>query len=1412
MGKWVTRSLDIGGGLPEFRGVAKTHQPNSMRRPTALPLLTRSSKSPRLDPAPPLPCPPSSRRGRSRALACRWVVGALLVGTVMAQAEPGAAVVAGGKLPDPVPPFEASVGKRVAAEFNVSSFDAPQGIVAQPSLWFGNKHLDVVERLGYRANQDNSISLYIDNRKVLLIQFWGSFPGLGYGYPFQILKAQPPKLEFSAKAKAIRFTKPYALPGGQFATFTWTLKSLDPGKAELAWDCGVGEDADKSIVVGPWIHFTDDYRAADLAINDEVVDFPELATFADGKPKDLPLANKGISKIAVAPESPLKGFALEFPSKPACSLTEKRERDGIRMKCSVTASRKGSLIIDLAQSAVASKDAQPPLAGVDFWKHDAVHVPVPATRNRVFNGSFEQGLRYWKWGPGGGKFNPDGPPVYTISHDGMFGGNALYVRSHDSALPAYSMPMAVETGKTYTLSYYVKAEQADTYVTVAPTSGMRGSKLLDWQQAGSRSQRIADNEVGKWVRKSCTFLSDTRCLSITVSAGRPSLIDGIQLEEGDKATEYVAPPVEGRIESAFQDNALDFGKPFDAKFVLAGKPGSRGEVKLVFRNFNRVEVGEMTKSYQLDASGGATIALPIEKVLGLGIFVVKAIFKPEGIKPYVDFYRLSVLKPLENRHPSKDLFGNNTCGHITRGEDSYKMFMRWGWGSTTGYNTTKATFDYFTKYRISYGPCLITYNFNGFGSIRDEELVKKFQHTIWGGPINSEDSKWSGIITDADAKFIEDTVCDSVRANSWNKSWAISTESEGSLLVRRRNFSEYAKVLQAFHRGVKRAMPDAQVYPDGGTSGFSDSRGSAEMEGYLASTDGKVKWDAIAVHPYGNLDGVGGTNDLDTETTRLIALMKKHGYGPKTPIDYDECSNTTFVNIPEWGDTGSLDDYGDGLPSYDSGWKEYRQACWIARTYLMCMKYWPQLRSCNIWSGSTFMDQEFTPVSFCMVPNALGNLFPNPKFKADIRPAGGIRGYAFENGDDLIAAIWCASDKADEGIERGPELNVHLDGLQPEFLDLMGNVCKAAIASDHTATVRLTPAPLFIRVNKREGDQLVAALSKAEVSGVGNSLQVSFLPKLGGVIEAKLVNLTANPVRGGLVIKGQAMPFEVAPLATLAKSLPFKLDLAPAKLERWKQSVGVDFASGKHDSVKWDMSCFSVPHTAKPLPANPDDKAWDAIPALVMDNWLANDPLFTTAFGQAGDLAAKFQLAWDKDNLYLRVSCVDDKFVPLPASKWNPKTLYGNDGCVEVYLDTIANGRTNATKGFDQYDYRYDFAPGTAKAESGPGSVYREREVFCQLAGGMSMPTKEQAASGIKCEYRRLGNSYSYVMVLPQMYIEPLHLEKGWRAGFGLFIHDKDAGGKNSPDSPEKGVSLATRKGTHCNFRPDLWPIIILGD
>ena len=53
-----------------------------------------------------------------------------------------------------------------------------------------------------------------------------------------------------------------------------------------------------------------------------------------------------------------------------------------------------------------SANTPPPVGGIDFWNHDATHVPSSPVRNLMPNPSFEQGLRFWRWDGGGGTYTP----------------------------------------------------------------------------------------------------------------------------------------------------------------------------------------------------------------------------------------------------------------------------------------------------------------------------------------------------------------------------------------------------------------------------------------------------------------------------------------------------------------------------------------------------------------------------------------------------------------------------------------------------------------------------------------------------------------------------------------------------------------------------------------------------------------------------------------------------------------------------------------------------------------------------------------------------------------------------------------------------------------------------------------------
>ena len=1313
---------------------------------------------------------------------------ALLVLSAMAMT-PILARAVESQLPNPPPPFLVESGKREAPELKIMS----AGGVEQPALWIGNK------RIGFRENgdlsRDQQAEIMIDGHEIMSFHFCGSFPGPGnFGYPFKTKDGTTPKLTCDKVANSITYSREYLQANGETTTFSYTLKPAGESKVEVSWDVGIPQDKFEAnpkdyAGVAPWFMSSDAYRKEPVRINGKIVQFNDKSVLVRGKETPVAGTTDGF-ELTYAPDKPLRSFSIKFPTYYDYGISEGIAGIDSCNICIRVGTKKrlasDKFLVDFGDVVGRAADAPPPVAGIDFWGHDRFCVPAPTTRNLMPNPSFEQGLRFWAWWGGGGRYNPSDVPAYAVSPDGKFGKSALWIRPGKGAQPMNSFMIPVVKGKAYTVSFYAKAEKPNTSFSLG-VQGLRGS-AFNWGTAFGTTHKLATTD---WERKSFTFTTDCAGISLLLSSGQNLLIDGLQIEEGKTATDFVAPEVEGFLATTDPDNNLALGQPVNASFSLSGKPDAKGEVHLQLFNYYREKLYDLNLKYALDATGSAKLELPFKgERLGTGVFVMQADFQPKEGPAIRDYYRLSLMDFLENKHADRDVFGTLCFAyHLSRGDDLMRNYMRWGFGSTTYFWKTQEEFDLSNQYRQANFLCLIC-------DLADKEDRKFTDNT----------KNWKEITPEIE-KRIEEISYKVVKSHPWGTSWAWSTESENSPIISSGRFDEWAKVQLAAWRGIKRANPNAIVLPDGGTSGFSRLRGYREMEGYLKATQGKVKWDAMAVHPYGPVDAIDGSTDM------LNEIMARYGYDKSTPIDYTEGFNCTHTKIPEWGDDGCYDNYQGGKPSYDFGWREYLQAANAARIYLACLKGWPQVRSFNIWVSAPFMDQYLTPLALCKVPNTLGHLLPKPVFKADVLPAAGVKGYVFEDEQGRgVAAVWCITATVQEGIEKGPEMSVNFGSDVPEFIDLMGNV-RPVSAKNGLVEIPLTPAPLFMRTAKGGAGKLAAALNGADVSGAGSSLKVSVQPALDGSIEAAVSNLTGKELKGKLHVGDNESAIDLKAKGNCVSKLKEKVDPVPGKLNAWKGDIVVEYPNGKKDRSLWDMQFFFVPHAAKPLPLDPASADWNTIPAVKLTNSFGSalPGKETVKSSGPGDLDATFQLAWDKDNLYLRINCVDDRFVVTGPERYKEsierKQLYMHDGCVELYFDTGANGRSNPFKDYDQDDYRYDFSYGNDKAVDGPGVVYRFYEPYHQLAGGIDMPTKAEAAKGVKCQFHRDGNNYSYCIILPQRYIEPLKLEKGWLSGFGVFVHDKD---KIEDQWPTKGQSLATRPGASCDHRPDLWPIMIL--
>ena len=237
---------------------------------------------------------------------------------------------------------------------------------------------------------------------------------------------------------------------------------------------------------------------------------------------------------------------------------------------------------------------------------------------------------------------------------------------------------------------------------------------------------------------------------------------------------------------------------------------------------------------------------------------------------------------------------------------------------------------------------------------------------------------------------------------------------------------------------------------------------------------------------------------------------------------------------------------------------------------------------------------------------------------------------------------------------------------------------------------------------------------------------------------------------------------------------------------------------GATSSGSYALSAFAAPKCGE----RPD---WPKVPAHPFENW------HESRATDGSDISASYQVCWNASALFVRVRVKDSQLLTIPRNAADVqfcKCLWNADGALELYLDCGANGRSGNERGYDDDDYRYDFAPPLDNRD-GRGFTWRYVEVDHQLADGINMPSKEEAAKNMLCDFRRADDGYEYVLTLPSRYIEPLYLRKGIVAGFALYLHDKDG---TAEKTSHKGISTGTLRGEHVQARPETWPLVILSE
>ena len=904
----------------------------------------------------------------------------------------------------------------------------------------------------------NRITVMVDRQPVITLYWWGSLPNGSHGYPFRDMEELPPGLVIDRKTETVVYTKWYLDERNERAFFTYTLAKEKNGKLALTWNSG-NNAADFGFILHQ-------RRGARIRFGSEF--FAETPSPASVRESGTTVVS-GLFDYAI--NDPVRRFTLDlgditgeatetYESIPG----EETAHHSFWFQQSNSGRAANRVILDLGASPALADNAPPPTAGMDFWRDDAMHVPVSPVRNLFPNPSFEQGLRYWTWMRGGGVHDPDAGVRYAVVPEGRFGRNALLItRSQPHSAGLASFPIALENNETYTLSFWTRAVDTPHSFMLAICSAGQDGKY-PWPR--EPDQAVPEfHATTEWRRHSRTFTADEAGIFLAIVSYGDTLIDGIQLEEGATATDFVAPPVEGLFDTIRKYNDIATGEPLGAFFRLTGKPQTRFSLTVTVTNAFRERVYEKRFHGVVAREGTVDIPLALDsETLGQGVFVVRSMFLVDGFPEYSDYHRFSIMSPLDNTHPTKNLFGTrHAYSSIDRGEELAAKYRDWGFGSTSwGYEpeTARGAVQALLEKR---------YGITNFG----HNYVQKVAVQRDDPGYFDEVGCWTGVSPDMEREIEEQAFRFAQRVDPQADAlWSFGNEEEHGFLVRNGLFDQHFKANAALERGVRRAIPDAVIMPTQGTSGYSRNRGYDAMEGYLsAAFHNGYRYGAVAVHPYGNLDGgtIGG-HDLDRETQRLIEQIARWGHDPRTPIHFTECFNITDTSIQPWQKNEWGDDYQAGRPTYDFGNQEFLQAAGASRLWLIALKYWPQLKSANIWVERPFLDLAFAPLLLCKAANTLGQLFADARHLATVNLSEQTRCHVFQRDDGAaIAAVWTTARDVERGFRYGPLLRVAFS--QPvTFRDFMGNLRRSETGApgDRTLSMPLTPAPLFILAENPE--------------------------------------------------------------------------------------------------------------------------------------------------------------------------------------------------------------------------------------------------------------------------------------------------------------------------------------------------------
>ncbi|MBN1676572.1 MAG: carbohydrate binding domain-containing protein [Kiritimatiellae bacterium] len=1017
-------------------------------------------------------------------------------------------------------------------------------------------------------------------------------------------------------------------------------------------------------------------------------------------------------------------------------------------------------------------------AGIDFPKRDGFRVPnYRLCRNLVQNPSFEAGFHYWAPGQVGGTFRPDFDDFAAIDDTAAFKGTRslrMRIRKGETPPMPSQFTIPVEKGKTYSFSFYAKADRENVRTSVLSVTQF-------WPQF-PLSKRIT--LTTDWQRYSFEVTATNRLMSIGLGErwwdeeagdqidGATIWIDCVQFEEGP-LTDYTEKPLLAGLATGRFGNTYHADEPRRPQLTLHNTSGTAREVNVavtVKDFFGRQRHREVFKA-SLPAQAADRRTLALDTVTGTGYYQL-VVDLDDGTFRDTDYFRFAVIRPLDNTHRNKNLFsGNGTIGRAMWLPRKLDLLKRVGIGSVINWTPlpSQALYELMAQNRI-----------RTLSSITQRDRIGR------------ADLKKKETYTPAGLRLVEEEAYNTVRKHPGETYWKLRNEPE-HLPWEGITWEEMAAGFAAAYRGIKRGNPSALVISPDPCNMYKRARNW--LENYF-NAGGLKTFDILATHPY---RPTPEDPDMDADARRFIELADRWEF--KGPIWWTEGIYYAPYTLAEIGITAykgcSSDTHRWAPLSYDIGRSERLAAAWTARSFLVGLKYHSRVDMNVDWSsgGHYFLDMDMTMRPVLFAANTLGNILGNAVYRQDVDLGAGIRCYLFEDEQRRpVAAIWNHDIKVNKFETAPPTGLFPFSSGEVTVLDFMMERLK--LPDGQSFELPVTPCPVFVMGKPGTFPAFAAALEKAVIQGAELTPFLVAAHMEGSRAEITLQSLLSRGVKGTCeILLGDATAGRAAIDVKGKSEQKVSVDLAaylmPGRITDVPLAVRFTNGDGAPRTIDGAFRAALCPRRTAPITVDGRATDWAPLPGIP----LGRDHLKFFRAGQEswrgdGDLSAVLKTAWDEQGFYMCVDVADDTLDLVARGK--NQDWYERDS-VQTYFDTWADARFRTERGFDNNDYSYEFALTEAGAQAYRRFVPEWQIAFLKTG----KPDKVQTAVA------RTGNHTVYEVFIPKQELVPVDFKPGTSFGFAILVNDKDN------DYRKQGLTL-TPAGTEPYMNPHLFPVWVL--